>query len=257
MSTVQRVKQGIKRMFERHGSEVSACAKIAASALLPGGGILIESVGALCDYSADKGQDLTDERIMETLEGLGDDQEHLAPLIGHLSGRLDDVMAQMVMLSGMGVGVDILERTVQTALATREDLAGLRQDMLAIQPELSFIQDQNDALLRGQAFAGDMLSQMMEMLKATQGYGPSFAEEGLTGPSAAQFMSCHQRFHKQILARDLTAAGATLEEMRLLTPNGDTVKTGEMLLKGLNKDFEGAQLVSATLRAATRRPRTT
>ena len=247
MSTVQRVKQGIKRMFERHGSEVSACAKIAASALLPGGGILIESVGALCDYSADKGQDLTDERIMETLEGLGDDQEHLATLIGHLSGRLDDVMAQMVMLNGMGAGGDILERTVQTALATREDLAGLRQDMLAIQPELSFIQDQNNALLQGQAFAGDMLSQMMEMLKATQGYGPSFAEEGLTGPSAAQFMSCHQRFHKQILARDLTAAGTTLEEMRVLAPNGDTVKTGEMLLKGLNKDFEGAQRVSGTL----------
>ena len=63
----------------------------------------------------------------------------MAVLRRYLSGRLDDVMAQMVMLNGMGAGAEMLERTVQTALATREDLAGLRQEMLAIQPELSFI----------------------------------------------------------------------------------------------------------------------
>ena len=43
------------------------------------------------------------------MKGLGENQEHLAALIGHLSRRLDDVMAQMVML----------ERTVQTALGNK------------------------------------------------------------------------------------------------------------------------------------------
>lgn len=78
-----------KHLVTKHGAEVGAVAKIAAHALIPGAPLLIGAVESLCDYAADKSQELTDDTITEMIEGLGGDVQHLEALLGHLSGQLD------------------------------------------------------------------------------------------------------------------------------------------------------------------------
>jgi len=58
MSVLGKIKQGIKGLVERHGSEVGVCAKVAVAALMPGGWGIPEVVRALCDYAGEKGQAL-------------------------------------------------------------------------------------------------------------------------------------------------------------------------------------------------------
>ena len=50
MSAWQLIKEKVKRIAKQHGAEAGLVAKVAVSALVPGGGLLVEGVGALCDY---------------------------------------------------------------------------------------------------------------------------------------------------------------------------------------------------------------
>ena len=52
MSAWQSIKEKVKRIAKKHGAEAGLVTKVAVSALVPGGGLLVEGVGALCDYAA-------------------------------------------------------------------------------------------------------------------------------------------------------------------------------------------------------------
>ena len=84
MSALQIIKQRASALVERHGAEVSACAKLAVTALIPGGTLLAEAIGVACDYAADKGQELTDDRILEALGAARGDVEHVATVVSRL-----------------------------------------------------------------------------------------------------------------------------------------------------------------------------
>lgn len=64
-SRLGRLREKAKRLVERHGTEVGAVAKIAAHVLLPSAPLIVSVVEAVCDYTADKGQELTNERMTE------------------------------------------------------------------------------------------------------------------------------------------------------------------------------------------------
>ena len=105
-----------KNLVSKHGAEVGAVAKIAAHALIPGAPLLVGAVESLCDYAADKSQELTDDTITEMIEGLGGDVQHLEALLGHLSGQLDGVVGQMSQIAGFGATPDVLEKMMNKAL---------------------------------------------------------------------------------------------------------------------------------------------
>ena len=92
---LSRLRDKAKRLIERHGAEVSAVAKITANALIPGAPVIVSAVEAMCDYTADKSQELTDDRMMEMLDGLGADVGQLDSLLEHMAGQLDGAIAQM------------------------------------------------------------------------------------------------------------------------------------------------------------------
>ena len=69
----EKLREQAKRLVERHGAEVGAVAKIAANALIPGAPLIVSAVETVCDYAADKGQEITDERMTEMIEALGGD----------------------------------------------------------------------------------------------------------------------------------------------------------------------------------------
>ena len=92
---------------------------------------------------------------------------------------MGDVLTQMVGMARFQVPEAALRHLVEVALATRADLAGLREELMGIQPELSFIQEQGEALLRGQAFMGDMLSQVKDSVDAALGFCGPLAGEGV------------------------------------------------------------------------------
>ena len=153
-----------KNLVTKHGAEVGVVAKIAAHALIPGAPLLVGAVESLCDYAADKSQELTDEIITEMIEGLGGDVQHLEALLGHLSGQLDGVVGQMSQMAGFGTPPQALEAMINSALENQ--FSTLRDELRALAPELETVKRQQESMLRKQNLQGDMLHQVQESLDA-------------------------------------------------------------------------------------------
>ena len=67
---LNRLKERASTLIARHGAEVGVVAKIAANALIPGAPMIVSAIEAVCDYTANKGQELSDERMMEKIEAV-------------------------------------------------------------------------------------------------------------------------------------------------------------------------------------------
>ena len=139
------LKTKAKNLVTKHGAEVGAVAKIAAHALIPGAPIMVGAVESLCDYAADKGQELTDEKMTEMLESLGSDVQHLESLLGHLSGQLDGVVGQMSQLAGFGATPDVLERMMNSALESQ--FSTLRNELRGMSARFESVERQNQEII--------------------------------------------------------------------------------------------------------------
>ena len=74
------MKAGLARLVRKHGPELATCAKVATSVLIPGGGVLAEALGHMCDHVARHG-DRDDAGLTEMIAQLGDDQDHVLKLL--------------------------------------------------------------------------------------------------------------------------------------------------------------------------------
>ena len=81
----QGIKDKAKDLITKHGAEVGAVARVAAQALIPGAPLLVGAVEAVCDYSADKAAEASDEALGQMLEALGGDVAQLEVILGHLA----------------------------------------------------------------------------------------------------------------------------------------------------------------------------
>ena len=173
------LKEKAKQLVTRHGAEVGAVAKIAAHALIPGAPLIVSSVEALCDYSAEKAQDIDHATLISKLEALGGDTAHLERVLTHLTGELEGVMGQMSQLAHFGTPPQALEAMINTALES--NFSALRDELRAITPELETIKRQQEATLRAQQLQGDMLHQVQESLDAALSFNAPLAAEGVVG----------------------------------------------------------------------------
>ena len=244
----QRIKQLGQNLVQKHGAEVGAIAKIAAHALIPGAPLIVAAVESACDYAADKGQELTDEKITEMIEGLGGDVQHLEALMAHLSGQLDGVVGQMANMTQFGATPEMLEAMMNSAIEGQ--FSALRDELRALTPELETVQRQQEAMLREQSLQGDMLRQVQDQLGAALSYHEPLASEGVVGAQVSIFLGARGRFESALFNGDLTRAERALEEMKAISPNGNTSRLCEMALKSTQKDFEGAERVARTLTGA-------
>ncbi len=242
------IKQLGHRLVQGHGAGVGAVAKIAAHALIPGAPLLVAAVESACDYAADKGQELTDEKITEMIEGLGGDVQHLEALMGHLSGQLDGVVGMMTQSAQFGASPDMLEAMMNSALENQ--FSPLRDELRALTPELETVKRQMVEMLRAQGAQGDMLHQMQETLEASVAYHHPLASEGITPAQAPHFLAAEGRFKSAMVSRDLPTAEAALAKMKSISPNGNTAKVHEMALLTLERDFDGAERVARTITGA-------
>ena len=246
MSALQIIKQKSTALIERHGAEVSACARLAVTALIPGGGLIAEAIGMACDYASDKAQEPTDQRFLDAIGEARGDIEQVAQVVSCLEERMGEVLSQMVMMSAYATP-EILTRMCESALATRQDLTGLREGLMGLQPELYAIREQNETLLRGQAFAGDMIAQVRDSLEAALGFCAPLAVEGVARGKEIEFMEAHATFQRALLSGELDEAAGALGRLSALAPLGSTARVCEIALLSVRRDFEGAERVSQTL----------
>ena len=153
-----------KNLVTKHGAEVGVVAKIAAHALIPGAPLLVGAVESLCDYAADKSQELTDDTITEMIEGLGGDVQHLEALLGHLSGQLDGVVGQMSQIAGFGATPDVLEKMMNKALENQ--FSSLRDELRGMSARFESVERQNQEIIDHLAIEGDKSDEMRSMLRA-------------------------------------------------------------------------------------------
>ena len=92
---LKRIKDKTKQLIGTHGPEITTCVKIVAHALIPGGGAVVETVAALCDYTNEKGKEISEAEILSKLEILGNDQVHLLTLLENLTEHFGPTLTQM------------------------------------------------------------------------------------------------------------------------------------------------------------------
>ena len=245
---LSRLKEKVKCLIERHGAEVGAVAKITANALIPGAPIIVGAIEAVCDYTTDKGQDLSDDRMIEVIETLGADVSQLESLLEHMTGQLDGVMSMMAQSARYGSPPQALEAMINTALETQ--FSALRAEIRALTPELETVKRQGEAMLRAQALQGDMLSQVRDQVDAALAFNAPLAGEGVVGPKVTDFLGARGRFQSALLNGDLANAEGALEEMKALSPNGNTYRVSAMALCAAQRNFAGAEQVARTLSGA-------
>ena len=123
----------------------------------------------------------------------------------------------------------------------------IRDQMMALQPELESIQRQNEEMLRNQNLQGDMLEQVKDSVDAALAFVNPMQSEGLSGRAASEFMAKESRFQLALLNGDFGGAQTALDEMKGLSPHGNRVKICEMALKTSQKKFDDAEQVSRSL----------
>ena len=183
---VRELTQAAKNLVAKHGAEVGAVAKVAAHALIPGAPIVVAAVESLCDYAADKSQEVSDDSITTLVRGLGGDVHHLESLLGHLSGQLDGVVSQMVQMSQFGTPPQALEALMNSALEHR--FSELRDELRSLTPELDTVKRQQEVMLRKQDVQGDMLHQMQDSIDAALVFSQPLASEGVVGTNVSVFL---------------------------------------------------------------------
>jgi hypothetical protein len=238
---LSRIKDKVKQLVGNHGPEITTCVKIAAHALIPGGGVLVETVGALCDYTNEKSKDISEDEVLAKLESLGNDQIHLLTLIEHLTREFGPTVDQMSNMARYNVPDEALESIVNGAIAQNPALMEIRDQMMALQPELETIQRQNEEMLRNQNLQGDMLEQVKDSVDAALAFVNPMQAEGLSGRAASEFMAKECRFQLTLLNGDFGGAQTALDEMKSLSPHGNRVKICEMALKTSQKKFDDAE----------------
>ena len=236
---LSKLREKAKCLIERHGAEVGAVAKIAANALIPGAPLIVSAVESVCDYTADKGHDLTDARMTEMIEALGGDVNQLESLLGHMAGQLDGVLAMMAQSAQFGTPPQALEAMINTALEGQ--FSDLRAEIRALTPELETVKRQGSEMLRQQALQGDMLSQVQDQLSAALAFNAPLAGEGIVGPQMNVFLGARGRFQSALLNGDVDGAQSALDQMKGLSPNGNTYRVSAMALRAAKLDFTGAE----------------
>ena len=78
---LSKLKERGRELIKCHGAEVGVVAKIVANVLIPGAPMVVNAVETVCDYAADKNQELTDEYMMEIIGGLDSDVSQLESLL--------------------------------------------------------------------------------------------------------------------------------------------------------------------------------
>ena len=245
-----RVKASAGALIRKHGSEVGAVAKIAARALIPGAPILVGAVEATCDYVANKGQALSaeqsEEAMMRRLSELGGDVAQLASILDLLGGRLEGVFGQMSQMAQFGTPPQALEVMINVALESQ--FSELRAELRALTPELETVKRQGEEMLRQQALQGDMLSQVQDQLSAALAFNAPLVGEGVVGAHVSVFLGARGRFQSALLSGDLEGAQSALDQMKGLSPNGNTYRVSAMALRAALRDFAGAEQVARAIR---------
>ena len=101
-----------KQLIGSHGPEITTCVKIAAHALIPGGSAVVETVVALCDYSNEKGKEISEAEILSKLETLGNDQAHLLTLLENLTEHFGPTLSQMSTMAQFNMPEEGLQKVL-------------------------------------------------------------------------------------------------------------------------------------------------
>ena len=234
-----------KSLVVKHGSEVGTVAKIAAHALIPGAPIVVSALESICDYAADKNQEMNDEQMSTMIESLGGDVKHLETLLSHLSGQLDGVVSQMSQMAKFGTPPQALESMMNNMIDGQ--FSSLRDELRALTPELETVKRQQEDMLRKQNLQGDMLHQVQESIDAALAFNVPLASEGVVGEQVPLFYAAQGRFQNALLNGDLNGAREAVDAMKAISPNGNTARTSEMSLLAVMKNFEGAEQVARTI----------
>ena len=141
-------------------------------------------------------------------------------------------------MARFNVPEEALNSILTTNIANDPTLNAIRTEMMAIQPELVMIQQQNEAMLRQQNLQGDLLEQVKDQVDAALSFVNPMMTEGLSGQQSSDFMIQHQKFQLALLNNDLSGAQKALETMKEFSPNGNQVKVSEIALKAIQKQIK-------------------
>ena len=243
MSIFREATDKLKQIVQNHGPEITNCVKIATHALIPGGGVLVETLCALCDYTNEKAKDITENEVLAKLEELGNDQTHMMTLIEKLNNHFKPTLNQMSTMAEFNVPEEGLQRFFFQALEDNPVLIEVRSEMISIQSELETIKKQNYEVLEKLRLQGDVAENIQSVWDAINDLQRSASKEELK----SDFMMYQSHFQSCTVQGQFDLASQALSRMKELLPQSDIIKMSAIYLESTRKNFDQAEKMSHTL----------
>ena len=256
MNTLTKISQQARRLVDQYGPEVSICARVAVASLLPAGAVLAESIGGLCEYVSDRRLELSNQKILECLGELRDDQENVSRVMEILLKQLNPLMEQLretQQIEGLDHSqlITLMKRQCITSLSTQEEVAEVQAQLLKMQPELSFIKEKSAQLLRAQESASTEIKTAIEQVRTLvdtmYSYSVPLDPKEMSTKERKAFYLLHARFQDQFLAQDIKEMEEIIEEMKSIAPYNPMTSVCEAALASVKSDFGHAQEVMSGL----------
>ena len=256
MNTLSKLTDQAKRLVDQYGPEVSICARVAVATLLPAGAVVAESVGGLCEYVSDRRLEKSNQKILEILGELQEDQDQISRIFDVLLKKLNPLMEQLMetqKIEGLEQEqiLNLMKRQCLTSLSTQEEVANIQSELMKMQPELSFIKDKSKALLSAQESASkeikEAISQVRTLVDTMYSYSVPLSPQELNTSQRKDFYHLHALFQDQFLSQETQAMEDTISSMKELAPYNPMTNICEAAFSSLKQDFGRAQEVMSGL----------
>lgn len=247
-----KIAERARRLVDQYGPEVSMCARVAVTSLLPAGSVLAEGVSAVCEYVSDKSIELDNAQILSRLGELKDDQEHVAHVFQLLLNKMGPLLSQLLETQRTdGLEIDqvreLMRRQCLTSLSTQREIEEVQRELLKLQPTLSFIRRRSSEILRVQeessAEIKREIKQLGTLLDTMLSYSAPLSAQELTQAQRREFYQLHSAFQAGFLAQDLSAMKIALFKLVDLAPYHPMTNICEAAYAGLQRDFSTAREV--------------
>ncbi|MGH7169857.1 MAG: serine/threonine-protein kinase [Gemmataceae bacterium] len=229
-----------------------SAAKMALSALLPGGSVVVDLVEVVldCVHETAKDQLIFVDR---PLAASAEDLRRVEEMLGTLTDDLAPFMERVVRLEKRQDEVDRVFAEAMETLDERGRNALDHIDHLA--RRFDILEAQNKKLLQGQGYASGMLAEMLPLMRRMASVADFIEDLCKAGVSPSDFRSCLHEFQDAARAfRDgrIAEAGMRFQKAAQSQPQSAAAATALAGAKAAEQDFVAAE--QSIARAARLRP---
>ena len=246
------VMQKVNTLLQRFGDPLKFATNTILNAALPGGAAVVQMVDNVIDWAIKTAKGQSDPGKVKPPAASADDLHRVEEILDVLGGDLQALLAQVAALESLP---EVANQILEVALATDERCPAALDKIDQLARCFDRLEEQNRQLLQGNGYAGDMLEEMLPLLRRTAGIADFVEELRAAELSPADFRVQLQTFRqgeRALSQGQVAEAGALFQQVAGKRPASAVAAVALAAVHGAGRKFKEAQ--DSISRAARLRP---